>query len=193
MPEDLPERIWVAVSGALPPDERREVIEKTVTDPGAAEAWRVANELWKASQASAAAAPAPSARWAPRWLAAAAVLLLATGVADVSLLNRERGDEFRASPGFVVESLLPAEVALPRDAFTLRWTPGPQGSRYHVRVTTEDLRVLAMAADLTDAPFTVDPAVLAGLPAGTAVLWQVDALLPNGERLTSPTFSARVE
>jgi hypothetical protein len=196
VPEELRERIWLAVSGALPPEERRELVERTVTDPACAEAWRVATELWRASQSSAvdeAGAPsAPAAQWAPGWLAAAAVLLLGTTIV-ISLLNRAPGDEFRASSGFVVESLLPAESALPRAAFTLRWTPGPEGSRYQVRVTTEDLRVLTTAEDLTEAAFAVDPAVLAGLPAGAAVLWQVEASLPGGERRTSPTFVTRVE
>src|SRR5262245_35444914 len=79
--EDLGERIWLAVSGALPPDARRELVERTATDPGCAEAWRVASEMWRASQAravggSAVAAPGLTTRWTPRWLAAAAALLL---------------------------------------------------------------------------------------------------------------------
>ena len=197
VPEELRERIWLAVSGALPPEERREIVERTITDPACAEAWRVANELWQASQSSApgeaAVASPPATRWAPRWMAAAAVLVLGATIAVVSLLNREPGDEFRASSGVVLESLLPAEAALPRAAFRLRWTPGPGGSRYQVRVTTEDLRVLATAADLMTPEFAVDPAVLADLPGGARVLWQVDASLPNGDRVTSPTFVTRVE
>ena len=197
VPEELLERIWLAVSGALPPEERREIVERTVTDPACAEAWRIASELWRTSQSSAAdeadVPSAPAARWDRRWLAAAAVLLLGTTIGVISLLNRSPGDQFRASSGFVVESLLPAEAALPRAAFRLRWTPGPEGSRYQVRVTTEDLRVLTTAEDLTEAAFAVDPAVLAGVPAGAPVLWQVDASLPGGERLTSPTFVTRVE
>ena len=198
VPEDLRERIWLAVSGALTPEERRELVERTVTDPGCAEAWRVAQRVvagvagfrgwWGRG-----ACTRPATRWAPRWLAAAAVLLLGTTIGVVSLLNRPPGDEFRASPGFVVESLVPADMALPRDAFRLRWTPGPEGSRYQVRVTTEDLQVLATAADLTAPEFAVEPAVLAGLPGGASVFWQVDVSLPNGERLTSSTFITRVE
>ena len=132
VPEDLRERIWLAVSGVLPPEERRELVERTATDPGCAEAWRVASELWRASQAAASggvavAAPGLATRWAPRWLAAAAVLLLGTTIGVVSLLNRPSGDQFRASSGFVVKSLVPADGALPRHAFRLRWTPGPEG------------------------------------------------------------------
>jgi hypothetical protein len=60
-------------------------------------------------------------------------------------------------------------------------------------VTTEDLRVLATAADLMTAEFTVEPAVLAELPGGAGVLWQIETSLPNGDRVTSPTFVTRVE
>lgn len=197
LPDDLRERIWLAVSGALPPEERREIVERTVTDPACAEAWRAANELWLASQSSAGrgtALPSRTAtRWAPRWLAAAAVLVLGAAVAVVSLLDRERGDEFRASSELAVESLLPADMPLPRDAFRLRWTPGTAGSRYEVRVTTDDLQVLATGADLTTPEFAVERALLEELPAGARVLWQVDVTLPDGGRITSPTFAATVE
>ena len=60
-------------------------------------------------------------------------------------------------------------------------------------MTTEDLQVLATAADLTASEFEVEPAVLARLPSGARVLWQVDVSLPNGERLTSSTFITRVK
>jgi hypothetical protein len=197
VPEDLRERIWLAVSGALPPEERRELVDRTITDPAAAEVWRVASEVWRASQASAAGGaaepPALATRWSPRWLAAAAVLLLSATIGVVSVINRPPGDEFRASPDIVVESLLPADAVLPRDRFTLRWTPGPDGSRYAVRVTTEDLRVLATGGDLTTPVFTVEPALLSSLPGAANVLWQVEMSLPTGERLTSPTFVTRVE
>ena len=137
--------------------------------------------------------PAEQHRWTSPWLAAAAALLLSTTIGLVWLLNGPSGDEFRAPPGYVVESLVPADMPLPRDGFTLRWTPGPEGSRYQVRLTTEDLRVLATAADLTAPELVVEPAVLAGLPGGASVLWQVDVSLPAGQRITSPTFVTRVE
>ena len=196
VPEDLRERIWLAVSGALPPEERRELVERTATDPQCAETWRVASEMWRASQGAAvdgAALTGLTTRWPPRWLAAAAALFLVTAIGVVSLRNQRSGDEFRASPSFVVESLVPADTALPRDAFRLRWTPGPEGSRYQLRVTTEDLQVLATAADLTAPEFVIESAVVARLPRGANVFWQVDVSLPNGERLTSSTFITRVE
>ena len=61
-----------------------------------------------------------------------------------------------------------------------------------MRVTSDDLQVLATAADLTVPEIVVDPSALAALPAGAGVLWQVDVSLPTGERITSPTFVNRI-
>ena len=107
-------------------------------------------------------------------------------------LNRPPGDEFRDPGGYKIESLVPSET-LSRETFRLRWTPGPQGSRYQVRVTTEDLRVLATAEDLTVPEYLVEPDRLASLSPGARVLWQVDVVLPSGERASSQTFVARVK
>jgi hypothetical protein len=193
--DDVRERIWLAVSGVLPPDERRELIERTALDPACAEAWRVAHEMWLASQESVAPliTPAGTACWTSPWLAAAAVLLFVTTLGIASLFNPPPADEYRTSPGYTVGSLVPDDMPLSRDAFRLRWTPGPAGSRYQVRVTTEDLRVLATAADLTVAELVVEPAVLASLPDGATVFWQVDVSLPTGERISSPAFAVRVQ
>jgi hypothetical protein len=192
--EDVRERIWLAVSGVLPADERRDLIERMAVDPACAEAWRVAHEMWLASQESVPhdVTPARAVCWTSRWLAAAAALLFATTVGIVLLFDRPPADEYRTAPGYTVVSLIPADMPLPRDAFRLHWTPGPDGSRYQVRVTTDDLRVLATAADLTVAELVVEPAALASQPDGATVFWQVDVVLPAGERITSPTFAVRV-
>jgi hypothetical protein len=59
-------------------------------------------------------------------------------------------------------------------------------------VTTEHLDLLAAVTDLSEPELVVDPASLAGVPSGTRILWQVEALLPGGERVVSPTFVVRV-
>jgi hypothetical protein len=188
------ERIWRAVAGELPAAERRELVDRMATDPACAEAWRVADELWRASQVEGATGAAHHVRpWTRSWLATAAVLMLGVTIGLVSWLNRPHGDEFRDPGGYVIESLVPSETPLSRDAFRLRWSPAPQGSHYQVRVTTEDLRVLATAEDLIVPELVVERDRLAGLPPGTRVLWQVDVALPSGERVSSHTFVARVQ
>jgi hypothetical protein len=191
--QDL-ERIWRAVAGELPAAERREVVDQLATDPACAEAWRVADELWRASQGESTISAAPPVRlWTRPWLATAAVLVLGVAIGLFSLLNRPQGDEFRNLRGYVVDSRVPSETLLPREAFRLQWTPAPQGSRYQVRVTTDDLRVLATAEDLTVPELVVERERLTSLPSGARVLWQVDAALPSGERVSSQTFVVRVQ
>jgi hypothetical protein len=195
--DDLRDEIWLAVTGALPADRRRLIVDRMATDPACAEAWRIAHAMWLASQGTADAPadrqPSGARRWVAPWMAAAAALIVGTTIGLVTLRDRRAGDEFRAPAGYAVQARQPDLASLPREAFRLEWTPGPEGSRYHVRVTDEDLTLLATAADLNVPSFTLAPVQLAPYPAGAAILWQVEATLPDGERVTSRTFVTRVQ
>jgi len=191
------ERIWLAVAGELPAEERRALVEQAARSAAYAEAWRVAHEMWRAAQGEVGATTDPTAsprawRWTAQSLAAAAVLIVGTTIGLVSLRDQHAVEQFRSSPGYVVQSRVPDDGALPREAFRLQWAPGPDGSRYRIRVTAEDLAVLAFAADLDAPEFLVAAPLLAHLPAGATVLWQVDAYLPDGDRVTSRTFVTHV-
>lgn len=193
--DDL-DRVWRAMDGTLAADERRELIDRLASDPALAEAWRVARELHAATEATAPAQLAPRRAitgWRAGWLAAAAMLLAAVGAVFVVQRTQPASDTFRAADSYSVESLLDADATLPRDQFRLRWTPGPADTRYQVRVTTEDLQVLTVGADLSSAEFVVPRDTLAPVAPGNRVLWQVDARLPGGERISSETFTARLQ
>ena len=199
LPADLQEQIWLAVSGDLDPDQRRALVDRTASDPAAAEAWRVANALWQArleGQGQARIVPMTPRRprlWTSPWLAAAATLVLVSAVVSLQYWRSgPSGDEFRVAPDAAIESLVANDAVLPRDDFRLRWTAGPEGARYRLRVTTEELRALATAGELTTPEFRVDPAALTGLAPGTTVLWQVELSLPTGQVIASPTFNVRV-
>lgn len=189
--EDL-ERVWLAVTGQLDAGQRRMLVERMATDRALAEAWRVAAELWRLSQDGAVATPRPAALPRRMWsLAAAAAVLLAAGGSWLVMRDRA-GDVLREQPGVTITSLLGNDPTVAREMFRLRWTPAPAGSRYDVRVTTEDLRVIATASDLNAAEFMLESGQLAGLAPGARVLWQVDAVLPGGARVSSPTFVVTV-
>jgi hypothetical protein len=190
--DDL-DRIWLAVSGELPADERRELVERLATDPACAEAWRVAHELRRNLPTALVHERRPAWRSAPWLAAAAAVLLIAASVVFVSRRDQSGDTTFRDPGRPAIASLVPTDRALPKGAFQLRWSPGPQDSRYQVRVTTEDLRLLTTVADLTRPEVVIDPARLADVPPGSRILWQVEVTLPSGERVSSPTFVARVQ
>jgi hypothetical protein len=75
----------------------------------------------------------------------------------------------------------------------LRWTAGPPGTRYSVRVTRPDLRIVSQADALDREEHVVPAEALEGLPAGTVLYWRVEVHLPDGSHTTSDMFSARVE
>ena len=187
------EQIWQAVSGELPAPERLELVERSASDPALAEAWRVAQELWRAVPQPV-PTPARDARsWTRSWMAAAAVLLVGVAVGLFLQLSPDRRDSaFRDSDRYVIEPLVQPDATLPRDAFRLRWTPGPQDSRYQVRVTSEDLQVLTTVSDLTVPELVLDRDLLTSVAPGARVLWQVDVTLPGGETVSSQTFTVRV-
>jgi hypothetical protein len=193
-PEEI-DRVWRAVSGELPAEERRDLVDRMAGDAALAEAWRSAQELSRAAAAGARSeVRVPQSRtWRASWLAAAAVLIAGIGIAIVYQRSSLRDDTFRDPGHYVVESLVQPDVTLPRDAFRLRWTPGPPDTRYQVTVTTEDLRVLATIQGLTVPELTVDGRRLSDVAPGARVLWQVMAALPGGESVASQTFVARVQ
>ena len=193
--DDL-ERVWRAMDGTLDAGERRDLIDRLASDTALAEAWRIAGELHAAAEADAPARAAPRRAvtgWRSGWLAAAAVLLAAVGTVVVFQRIQPSDDTFRAGDGYTVESLVGADAALPRDQFRLRWTPGPPDTRYQVRVTTEDLQVLTVAADLPVAEVVIPGDSLSPVASGGRVLWQVNARLPGGGTITSATFVTRVQ
>jgi hypothetical protein len=189
--EDV-ERIWQAVSGTLEIEQRRDLIDRMATDPALAQAWRVAHELERARQGQSTLTVAPPRPWMRMALMGmAATLILAAGIR--LYVDRTPADVYRAGAALVVESQIASDAALPRDAFVLRWKAGPDGSRYSVRVTTEDLTLLTTATDITSPEFTVPGDSLSPLASGTRVLWQVVMSVPSGETISSQTFVVRIQ
>ena len=202
-----PDLVWRAVRGELEPGPMREVLAHVATCRACADDWRIAAELARDAEARGEAPPIPPIvapmspwrRW-PALAAAAAIALVAAGV----LLRMLDPSGFRGEEGPALRSLVPAGAALPRDeqgGVRLRWELAPPERdaagageiRYSVRVTTADLRLIAEGADLAAPEFTVPREALASLPPGARLYWRVEAALPDGERLRSPTFTARLE
>jgi hypothetical protein len=188
------DRIAQALDGELPPAERRRLVERLSAEPALAEAWRAAHHVRRDSRASRATVVMPRrSSWRlGSWAAAAAIAVLA--IAAVVVPRYESNDgTLRDTQTYAIESRLADEASLPRDRFRLRWSQGPQDSRYEVRVTTEDLQVLTTVADLSEPEMVVDAADLTNVAAGARVFWQVESILPGGERIVSPTFVVRVQ
>jgi hypothetical protein len=182
-----------AVRGELDAPSRRALVARLALEPALAEAWRVAHALEHPTIVSR-VVPPPARSWADRrWLAAAAAIALTVAGGLVVSRQAPQPDTFRSAGAGGVEPVAGADEALPRASFRLAWRELPEGSRAAVRVTGEDLRVLATFTDVTAASVRVPPEALDALQPGARVFWQVDVILPSGTRVTSETFVARIQ
>lgn len=174
-----------SAGGRLSTEEQEQVILHLSECGACSSAWRVAREL----------TAAPSRSRAPLYaLATAAAVILA---AALGLWLAGRGGEpvpptYRTQESRWIQSELDG-AALPRGAFTLRWTAGPEGSSYDLTVTRVDLERVHRARELHAAAFTIPAADLEGIPSGTRLLWQVTVRLPDGATEVSTTFVTTVE
>lgn len=186
-----PERYLKATLGELPVRENRALADHAATCAACTVTWRLAREY-------VATADLPSARASGirRWLWPAAAL--AAGMAAVALLglwqqDRPSSPTLRNQGKSEIRSLLAEDRAYPREELVLRWSPGPEGSRYDVRVTDRRLNHVAGGRSLTEPVFPVPGPQLEAIEGGEQVLWQVEMILPDGRRVVSRTFTARLE
>jgi hypothetical protein len=185
-----PDRLWAAATGEAPVNERHEIIAHTATCASCASAFRLARGLCE-EKPQASVLRRPWARWRPVVTVAgtlAAVLVLAVLVPG---LWQSKPGPYRGGQNQEIRSLT-GEAALPRDQTELRWTPGPPGSRYEVRVLTRDGAEIAVEPDLEASRYRIPPAALAGVPAGTVLYWQVKVLPPDWKSSASKTFEVRL-
>lgn len=139
-----------------------------------------------------AAARRPSRYWVQGLAAAAATVVLAIGIGRSPWTTSGVDPIYRVAEDPQIANLMGSDGVLPKDDFTLRWS-ALDGARYELRLLGPDLGVVAEAKDLDVASFRVDAERLAAIPSGTQLFWQIDAHLPDGRKLTSPTFLVRVQ
>ena len=193
------DEIFSAVRGDLDLATTRRLIDHTSLCGGCAEAWRLAKAFAEEEQGPA-IGMVPTVRRGTftvnrrAWLAAAAVVLLATsaGVIQRFWSSPIRTPEYRQPvEGGIVA--LSETTELSRDACRLRWSPAPAGARYTVRVAAEDLSAIARVTDLEAPEYVVPVPALSSVPSGGRIVWQVDAALPDGRIISSPTFVATLK
>ena len=203
--------VWRAVTQDLPAEERRAVIERVAADPAWAQAWRLAKAMSQAASQAEAPAKVVSLKdrreqgqreqgrrfWQgrPAWGAMAATLVVLVGAVVVVRQQQQVDDPERIRGGAAgaITSEVPEATALPRDRFVLRWSGVPEATHWSVQVSSEDLKLFHRAERLAQREYTVPASVLAELPAGTRVLWQVEARLPDGGIRRGSTFVNRLQ
>ncbi len=199
-PEECPppERLWRAARGEDGLGGVREVVEHLAACGECAEAWRLARALDEeaageegGSEPVAPAARRPTLRFAPWAAAAAAVFALVAAGLWWTARPAGPGAEppvYRQGAEVAIQSRVPEGEALSRSHAELAWSGAPDGSTYDLSVSTEDLRSLEQAEDLEEPRYTVPEKAFDGVAAGAKVLWRVEAHLPDGRTVASPTF-----
>jgi hypothetical protein len=195
---------WAAAAGELPFERVRALVDHGATCARCAEAWRILADVRRdAAEAGAVTNDAPAvqslvARAAARTpLRTRTLLPLAlSAMAAVGLWVVLRPPPVRPPPvergtgmGATVRAESP-EVQPARDA-VLRWSEVPGASSYNVTVLTPDLVVVHQAVGVSGREFRL-PEAVRQRAAGTGLLWNVDAVMPDGRTVASPTFELRL-
>jgi hypothetical protein len=193
-----PDRLWAAATAESPVAERQEIIAHTATCASCAGAFRLALGLAREEPGRAAAgAPlSPPSAW-PRITRRVAPLAALAAVLLLALLlpgwwRSRPSPPYRGGETLEIRSRLREGVTLPREQAGLRWSAGPPGSRYEIRVLTREAREIAVEIGLTAPEYRIPPPALADLAAGTVLYWQVKTLRPDGTSALSKTFSVRL-
>ncbi|MDP2308282.1 MAG: hypothetical protein Q8P18_19845 [Pseudomonadota bacterium] len=208
-----PERLYDAATGALPPKEVAPILDHVGACGACASEWSLVRAALDPTEALGAgdpppdvAAPLPTvevlrptrphARSPWRRLGfAMGALGAAAGLAlwvRPPVAQEEGTPVFRALDTPAPGGRIADGAALPRDAFTLEWVPGPAGTRYALTVGDEAGRPLHLAGGFDTASATVPVEALAGLPDGATVVWQVEETWVDGTTRRSPVYRSVV-
>lgn len=187
------EQLFEAASGGLDREQRLKLVDHVSQCAECAQEWRLAMELG--------ARPASrfenSGRARAPMFALAASVILAVGLTTYFVRpghepRQEESAQYRdAAPGLTPVSRTGDRLS--RDRAVLRWSPGPEGSTYAVRLTTADLVLVLEQQDMTSAELAVPAAMLEKVPSGEHLLWQVEVHLPDGQRVASQTYAVTLD
>jgi hypothetical protein len=185
--------IWDAAHGVLDSEETERLVDHFVVCPSCAADWRIA--MSPDSQAATEEVELRARRTIVNRaaIATAAAILLVAVVAVYRWVAPLPSEPVYRATDSVIQPLTAVDATLPRDAAVLRWTSAGDDALYSVQVGKTDLTPLASAHDLKETEFAIPPEALEGLESGEVVVWQVEALLPDGRTVVSEAFVNRVE
>ena len=187
-----PADLWDVAAGTLPFDRSRQVVEHAARCAQCSEALRIARDVHAEVPAEAPVSLQLASRLpllAGLGLAAAvgAYFLLMPAPEDRAAV--ERGTA--GSPGDALRALSPDHQH--PDAVVLRWSAIPGAASYNVTVLTSELTVVHQAVGISEPQLRLPAGALRQDGAARELLWTVDAVMPDGRTVGSPTFRIRVE
>jgi hypothetical protein len=186
-----PDELWESAAGRAGRRRQEAIVIHLGECSACAASWRLAQELQR-DEGGTRVLPGASSWFRRNWAqvsAVAAMLVVAAGLAlHLATVQRQAAPQMRGEEGDWIQPLVPEGAALSREDYLLRWTPGPDGTIYDVRVTTEDLQPLSRVRGLQTPQLLISPTSLVRVPPGGRVVWQVTAHLPDGKKVDSRSF-----
>ncbi|MCX4246776.1 fibronectin type III domain-containing protein [Paraliomyxa miuraensis] len=195
-----PHELWAVVRGEAERETAARLTERLARDATLLEEWTIARafaeQATDADEREGSTEVAANTRSHRSWsilAAVAAAVLLAVLVwpAPEDLRYEPGSHEVRSGTASTLRSTV--DGPLHRTDATLSWTAVEGATRYEVQVTTDDLEPVLTARDLTRPTVTIDPARLRALPPGTTLLWRVEAVVGDGTRERSETFTTALQ
>lgn len=199
-----PDAYWAAAAGEVPFERVRALVDHGARCAHCAEAWRILADVRRAAAGSGAAESDPppmrslvgGAPARPPLRTWTLLPLALSGLAAVGVWVVLRPPPVRPPPvergngnGSAVRAESP-ELQAAGDA-ALRWSEVPGASTYNVTVLTPDLVVVHQALGLSGRELQL-PEGVRRRAAGGGLLWNVDAVMPDGRTVASPTFELRL-
>lgn len=188
--------IWDAAHAELDPARAREIVRHVATCAACAADWHLAMRGGERPAVAADLRP-PRSSAVARWVRLAGAAAVLAGIGWLGLQGvreRETPPVFREGAGAAeIRALVPEDRPLARDGALLRWSALGEGARYTVELSAEDLTPLHTAHGLAASELEVPPEVLSRVGPGEAIVWRVEARLPDGTRVSSGAFVHRLE
>jgi hypothetical protein len=190
---------WAAAAGELPFEQVRALVDHGATCARCAETWRILADVRRAAEAETVPGARPVLGPAPAGLPLRSRILVPltlSAMAAVGLwvvlrppplhpLPVERGSGSSAAVRAESPEVQPAHDAV------LRWSEVPGATSYNVTVLTPDLVVLHQAVGISGRQLPLPDGVRQKVGGG-GLLWNVDAVMPDGRTVASPTFELRL-
>ncbi|HVP60415.1 MAG TPA: hypothetical protein VMT11_07645 [Myxococcaceae bacterium] len=195
---------WAAAAGELPFDRLRALVDHGARCAQCAEAWRILADVRRGATEPAPGVDGPPAirplaggmRARPRLRGQSFVPLALSALAAGALWVVFRPAPPHPPPvergsgsGPTVQAESPRMQ--PAGGAVLRWSEVPGASSYNVTVLTQDLVVVHQAVGLAGRELKL-PEGVGQRAAGGGLLWNVDAVLPDGRTVASPTFELQL-
>jgi hypothetical protein len=180
-----PADIYEAAAGRLDHELRLRIVDHVTICAECARAWRLAADLQPARRA------AQKARFPVRtlgMLAAAASIVVAAGVFFMMEPPEQTLPGYRDGGSLAAPESRVEQSVMPRDEFRLRWSPGPAGATYTLRLTDATLTPVLVETGIAASEFEVPREALDNLDSGSRLYWQVEVRLASGEQAASPTY-----